>query len=343
MSPSDAAGIFRCAINDTHWVAVNNGLTDLNIRSLLAYADGTGDTALYAATAGGVFRSTDNGETWIPRNVGLVGLYTTALAYMTSASGQAILFASAEGGGGSGIHVSTDAGAHWTFLAQSPAWVRSMVVMRNPMGGFFVFAATDGRIFRSSDNGTVWIAVNTGLPQDPYINVLAAYDTVIFSGLHDFADRALFYSLDAGAHWILGTVGLNPSCWGIQSFAVSGSNVFAGTGSCEPSVWRRPLSEMITGVKDRDAQDPSGFSLEQNYPNPFNPATVISFQLPVSSFVSLRVYNLLGQEVATLVSEERQPGSYEVFWDASNSPNGMYFYRLRVGSFSETRKMMLIR
>ena len=88
---------------------------------------------------------------------------------------------------------------------------------------------------------------------------------------------------------------------------------------------------------------PKEFVLYQNYPNPFNPKTVISYQLPVTSNVTLKVYDVLGNEVATLVNEEKQPGVYEVEVDASNLTSGIYFYQLKAGSLIQTKKMVLMR
>ena len=92
---------------------------------------------------------------------------------------------------------------------------------------------------------------------------------------------------------------------------------------------------------------PDGFVLYQNYPNPFNPITKISWQSPVSSWQTLKVYDVLGNEVATLVDEYKPAGSYEVeFNPASNIKNpasGIYFYQLRAGAFIETKKMILIK
>ncbi|TFH00512.1 MAG: T9SS type A sorting domain-containing protein [Calditrichales bacterium] len=85
------------------------------------------------------------------------------------------------------------------------------------------------------------------------------------------------------------------------------------------------------------------FALRQNYPNPFNPQTNISFDLPQAERVSLNVYNLLGQVVATLVNDALKSGSYNYTFDAQNLPSGLYFYTLQAGSFVETRKMMLIK
>ncbi|MBE0569982.1 MAG: T9SS type A sorting domain-containing protein [Ignavibacteriaceae bacterium] len=86
---------------------------------------------------------------------------------------------------------------------------------------------------------------------------------------------------------------------------------------------------------------PKEFVLYQNYPNPFNPSTVISYQLPLSSDVTLKVYDVLGNEVATLVNEEKQAGVYEVEFDGSSLASGMYLYKLQAGSFIETKKMIL--
>ncbi|MDZ7406155.1 MAG: T9SS type A sorting domain-containing protein, partial [candidate division KSB1 bacterium] len=85
------------------------------------------------------------------------------------------------------------------------------------------------------------------------------------------------------------------------------------------------------------------FHLEQNYPNPFNPTTTISFSLPLGSFVSLKVFDALGREVSTLVSEELAAGTYVRQWEAAGLPSGVYFYRLQAGSFTETKKLILLR
>ncbi len=83
--------------------------------------------------------------------------------------------------------------------------------------------------------------------------------------------------------------------------------------------------------------------LDQNYPNPFNPSTSISYSLPTRSHVTISVYNLLGQQVARLVDEEMMPGKYSVEWKAGNASSGIYFFRMTAGTFSETKKMVVMR
>ncbi len=99
----------------------------------------------------------------------------------------------------------------------------------------------------------------------------------------------------------------------------------------------------ITSVKPVNGAVPSEFTLSQNYPNPFNPSTSISYQLPVSGMVSLKVYDMLGREVTSLVNEEQSAGTYSVRFDGTSLASGMYLYTLRTGANIETRRMMLIK
>jgi len=85
------------------------------------------------------------------------------------------------------------------------------------------------------------------------------------------------------------------------------------------------------------------FELSQNYPNPFNPSTSIQYAINSGQFVSLKVFDVLGNEVASLVNEEKPAGSYEVKFSATDLPSGVYFYRLQAGSMVETKKMILLR
>ncbi|MBK9097394.1 MAG: 5'-nucleotidase C-terminal domain-containing protein [bacterium] len=95
--------------------------------------------------------------------------------------------------------------------------------------------------------------------------------------------------------------------------------------------------------EDNAITAPEEFALEQNYPNPFNPSTTIKYSIPDNSFVTLKVYDIIGNELATLVNEERSPGSYEVSFNASEYSSGIYIYALRTDAFTQTRKMMLIK
>jgi hypothetical protein len=95
-------------------------------------------------------------------------------------------------------------------------------------------------------------------------------------------------------------------------------------------------------VKEQELK-PTSFALRQNYPNPFNPSTNIEYDLPEATFVRLSVYNLIGQEVATLVNDQQQAGAYEVRFNALNLPSGTYFYRLQAGDYVDVKKMTFVR
>ncbi|NOY88453.1 MAG: T9SS type A sorting domain-containing protein, partial [FCB group bacterium] len=88
---------------------------------------------------------------------------------------------------------------------------------------------------------------------------------------------------------------------------------------------------------------PESYALYQNYPNPFNPSTQISFDLPVTSYVNLTIYNVLGQKVITLIDKNMDAGRHEVEWDASNNSSGIYFYRISAENFSQTKKMLMLK
>ena len=97
-----------------------------------------------------------------------------------------------------------------------------------------------------------------------------------------------------------------------------------------------------TGIKD-ESLSITDYKLNQNYPNPFNPSTTISFSIPVQGNVSLKIYDVLGKEVVTLVDEMKSAGSYQITFDATQLASGMYFYRLDTKNFSEVKKMILIK
>lgn len=97
------------------------------------------------------------------------------------------------------------------------------------------------------------------------------------------------------------------------------------------------------GVEEPGPFVPFSFGLEQNYPNPFNPSTVFSFRLPVKGFVTFKIYDVLGREVATLVEKDIMPGVYDVRWDANGQSCGVYFCRLRAGEFAASRKVVLMK
>ncbi|MDP4195669.1 MAG: Ig-like domain-containing protein [Bacteroidota bacterium] len=105
----------------------------------------------------------------------------------------------------------------------------------------------------------------------------------------------------------------------------------------------RIVKKVTVGVEKQDGIVPDRFAMEQNYPNPFNPSTTISYQLPQSSFVTLKIYDILGKEVATLVNENQAAGKYNINFNANSLTSGIYIYKISAGSFSVSKKMMLMK
>jgi hypothetical protein len=115
-----------------------------------------------------------------------------------------------------------------------------------------------------------------------------------------------------------------------------------GVHASVPWIYRTIDFANTTGIIG-GANSPKKFSVEQNYPNPFNPATTIAFHVPSSSVVSVKVFDVLGREVATLLNEEKSAGDYSVQFDASKLSSGVYIYRLQAGSFTDSKKMVLMK
>ncbi|MBI5472137.1 MAG: T9SS type A sorting domain-containing protein [Ignavibacteriae bacterium] len=116
------------------------------------------------------------------------------------------------------------------------------------------------------------------------------------------------------------------------------TNTFIESGFLADTLFRGPVVAVHEGN-----EFPTAFALYQNYPNPFNPSTTIKFDLPRASPVSIKLYNILGQEVATLLNEDREAGRHSLVFNAANLASGIYFSRLQAGSFSDAKKLILLK
>jgi hypothetical protein len=132
-----------------------------------------------------------------------------------------------------------------------------------------------------------------------------------------------------------------PGANGSYSVEVRTQDVTAGSYRLLPSVVS--FTVVLTNVEQIAGPLPNCYALEQNYPNPFNPATTINFQFPVRAHIFLKVYDLMGREVATLVNEVKQPGKYGARFDGSGLASGVYYYRFQAGTYVQTRKLVIVR
>ena len=196
-----------------------------------------------------------------------------------------------------------------------------------------------GGVYISSDNGTNW----TPSLSNPWITSILIIGSNIFAGT--FGD-GVWRSTNNGNTWGQINDGFASGAYYVMSLGVDNQYMFAGTNGS--SIWRRLLSQIVTDTEEDTNVQLKEFSLDQNYPNPFNPSTNIQYQVSNISHVTLKVYDILGNEVATLVNEEKPAGSYEVDFSVGrdSSPaitSGIYFYKLQSGSYNQTKKMILLK
>jgi len=233
------------------------------------------------------------------------------------------------------IHRTTDGGLSWnivTFGGQFQSMRK--IFFANRTTGWALKVDT---VFRSTDRGLNWNAVSATLMN-------YATDLVMFGDTG-------YVSLDA---WVPFKKTTNS---GISWFEQSPSSiqVVLSMSFISPDLgWAvgrqgqivHTTNGGITPVSQDpfwNATIPNSFGLNQNYPNPFNPVTTIKYELPRESKTTLKVFNALGQEIATLVDEQKQPGRYEVQWNAENFPSGVYFCRLQAGSFAQAKTLVVIK
>ncbi|MDR3628225.1 MAG: T9SS type A sorting domain-containing protein [Ignavibacteriaceae bacterium] len=355
-------GIFKSSDNGKSWSAVNNGLTDLYINAIIvkdslvfAAANSriyrSGDNGAYWAFAdsgiygggpyqsltvqgkdifvglmgelGGIFRSTDNGVYWNSTN--------WAIHAQSLFSSGKNLFVSDYGGGE--VLLSTNNGSTWNNVGIS---IKSSVIYNFAMKDSTIYIAASGAgVYFTIDNGINWTQINTGLTNIK-VRAIAVNDSLLIAGTEG---GGIFYSGNNGVNWTAINTGLTN--YNINTIIINNGNIYAGTNGS--GVWRRPLSEMVTDVKGLNSTKPNEYSLSQNYPNPFNPSTQIEFTIKKEGLATLRIYNVLGQEVATILNSVIVAGSHIVSWNASGLPSGVYFYSLTVNGYTETKKMLLLK
>jgi len=311
-------GLFISSNGGTSWSAVvDTLLLDPDVISLTLIG-----SVVYAGTFFGYVFTTDLSDT---------ALQSVPLSYLgdpvyTLLDVDTSLFASTY----DGVLVSNPASAIWQ---QKDSSFTPVVYCLDTCLGF-LFAGTAGQgVFRSSDGGLSWDAVDSGVA-DPNINALVSVSGNLFAGTNE----GVFLTSNGGVSWSAVNTGLTTSI--VYSLGASATTLFLGSNV---GIWSRPLSDMIVlAVRPPGAMQPARFSLEQNYPNPFNPTTTIRYSLPHRADVSLSVYNILGQEVARLVSGNEESGEHQVRFDATGIASGVYFYRLQSGPLSLTKKLVVI-
>ncbi len=242
------------------------------------------------------------------------------------------------------IIMTTDGGTTWNARATGVAGTFNSGAAFNGNGQIGLSASSTSlpNIARTTNGGTTWSSVNVGTGFTGYCTIKWIEGTnTCYISANVGASGVVKKSTDAGLTWTtMTTSGLT----GIthMEFRRSGTTVYGFAATANGAILK--LTDAVTEVSTINSLVPSEYTLEQNYPNPFNPTTTINFSIPKSSIVSLKVYDALGKEVATLVNEFKNAGNYSAdFTATSNLTSGIYFYTLTSENFTSTKKLMLVK
>jgi hypothetical protein len=284
----------------------------------------------------GVINALSEGEVNITVSYqGQIGEAKSTTIHVTVSSGTAVWLESECGEVGENWDILSDAQAsngHYVTvkpgiqsLNSAPTGSENLIVIPFSLeveGSFSIYARLNCPTY---DDDSFWIKVDNG--------GFSMHNGLVTSGWEwiKFND----YTLTGGEHTL--TIGYREDGAKMDKIVISNYGT-APEGMGEEA---ENLCD-LTSISDL-IEIPKEYSLEQNYPNPFNPTTKIKYSIPKAGLVTLKVFNLIGEEITTLVNEEKTIGNYEVEFEASKLPSGIYFYQLRVGDFNETRKMVILR
>ncbi|HVN49493.1 MAG TPA: T9SS type A sorting domain-containing protein [Bacteroidota bacterium] len=333
------SGVCKSTNNGNLWSKSSEGLSQSSIHAIAV-----NDTFIFAATDHGIFRSSDSGRYWHEADSGLTSTRVSSLAISDTN-----LIAGTAGGG---VFISKDNGRYWSGVYSRPgSFSVGKLLVNNAMvyasfGYAPPYVAYYAGVCVSNDYGNSWkLGYSYGsiegagmIVYDFASSGTQLFEAASFQAFGNPSINGVFLSRDSAMSWSNVSTGLQDS--NVCSLAISGSWLFAGT--YQAGVWKRSLSEMIASISDHNTL-PEKFLLLQNYPNPFNPTTTIRYQLPAASNVSLKVYDILGREVAFLVNEKQNAGAHQVSFNANKLSSGAYFYKIQAGTYISVKKMVLLK
>lgn len=362
---TNQGGVYRSTDNGANWSQVNNGLTNTDVTALKF----SGSNLFAGTSTGGIFRSIDNGSNWVEVNSGLSVLFINTLAV----SGSNIFAGARYSVTGGGVFLSNNNGNSWAYIGLTDYEVYSLATIGNNL-----FAGTDAGVFLTTDNGVNWSAVNSGLTEDDIYaltvsnnNLYAGTSAGVFMSSNNgvswtdissatLADKVvysiaihqvniiagtggygIYVSTNNGTIWEESDDGLPNSFTDVHALEKSSTTLYAGT--LFQGAWERPLTDYLTDVISISDDLPQNFYLSQNYPNPFNPSTTIEFSIPQESFVELKVFDVLGNEVATLANDNFAAGNFKADFNGDDLPSGIYLVKMTAANFIQTKKMMLLK
>ncbi len=312
--------------------------------------DPQNDSILYTGT-NRIYKSTNAGSNWTPVSQVLESSTRLVTTMSISPVEGNVIYAGLSGYRGVSsvdtafLFISTNSGSTWNDISGNlPAGANFARITADPTQKGVAYAAvltglpSHSHVLRTTDYGTTWTPLDStgnGFANVPTkIICIDSLNANIYAGTY----AGVYASTDNGATWSQFGIGLPNSV--VDDIAIQYSSHTLRVGTHGRGAWQIDLT---TGIASPSNNMPATFAVNQNYPNPFNPSTVISYQLSANSYVTLKVYDVLGREVATLANQRQNAGSYTVTFDAGKLPSGVYFYRLTAGSMTETKKMLLIK
>ncbi len=281
-------------------------------------------------TRGIISKTTDGGNVWATYQTNLK--YIRDVYFLDTVNGWAC-------GQFGAVYKTEDGGDTWDSVYQASNPLRKIFFSTNDSGWAVGGISGDELIIRTTDGGISWNETTTSgssLQGLWFINSQNGWAV----GGRNIGPRILHTS-DGGETWNVQQHDLIGNSITLNSIYMMDNNLgwIVGTNG----TILKTMNGGITDIVDRKNEVPVSFNLFQNYPNPFNPVTNISFQIPTYSFVKLRLYDILGNEISSLVEERKSPGVYTVQFNSIKLSGGIYFYRLDSEQFSETKSFIIIK
>ncbi len=239
------------------------------------------------------------------------------------------------------IFRSTNSGLNWLNVSLPDTTVNFNDISKKGLyfsSNLICLVGSGGKIYKSTDNGAAWVLKSSGTANDLKSIYFHTTDSVVVAG----NNGTIKLSSNGGESWFSDANFNSPP--GRNYRSVSLINRYKGTYSAISDTLFFVSKESITvGIDPISSQIAESFKLFQNYPNPFNPETKIKFELSKSGIASLKVYDIEGKEIETLINKELSTGQYEINFNGSKYPTGIYFYKLNTGNSQSVKKMMLLK